>query len=139
MTQSKDLQRESLVLAKIKDLLIYLKQYRKISNRKLAQGIHYEENYLTSVRNGDRDGGEKLLHALESFYLLDNLKRIAEIDGTIAELQNEKLILQGQTVEKFYDERVIERTLKRAGGNQKLNDKKRKPSSGAGGYLDDVP
>ena len=105
MTTKSQIQHESLSSSHIEDLLIYFKSCRNFTNRDLAEKLHYQENYLTRVRNGTVEGGEKLLHALEMFFKLDTLNQIARIDSDIAELQRQKTVLQQQTLEKFYEER----------------------------------
>lgn len=75
--------------------------------RQIGEGTGYEATTLTKVFNGHQEGGEKLLHALESFYQLDNLKRISQIELDIEGLKREKAILQQQTVARFYAERAM--------------------------------
>ncbi len=106
MVEIANLQHKTLPLDKVLEFLIYFKRVRNITNRQLAEKLHYQETYISQVLNGHKDGGEKLLHALESFYLLDNLQRIAQIDRQIMELERAKLVLQGQSVETFYAERA---------------------------------
>jgi hypothetical protein len=105
MTFNVEIQQENLLQQQIKDLLIYFTKFRGMKNRALAQRIRYEENFLTNVRKGNTKGGEKLLRALEDFYILDNLKQMQEIDRKIDDLKREKGVLQEQTIEKFYEER----------------------------------
>ena len=102
MPSSVEIQQENQSTRLIVDFLIYFKDFRGISNRDLAQKIHYTENFLTNVRNGDKIGSEKLLHDLATFYLLDNLNRIQQIERQIVELQAQKTVLSGMTIEKFY-------------------------------------
>ena len=101
------LQYENVIETNILHFLMFFKKVRGISNRDLAEKIHYKENYLTQVRNRSVSGGEKLLHALESFYLLDNLNQIQQIDREIEELKRQKAMLQEQTIEKFYAGRTV--------------------------------
>lgn len=122
MAIESEIQQENLLSKQIKDFLIFFKVHRGYSNRQLAEKLHYEENYLTRIRNGSVDGGEKLLHALESFFLLDNLQRIAQIDRQIMELEREKSVLRGQSVEKFYAERAVAATIHGRGGAVNLNE-----------------
>lgn len=110
MTFRANIQQQSLPSVKVLDLLIYFKKFRNFSNRELAEKLHYQETYFSQVLNGHKDGGEKLLHALETFFLLDNLNQIQQIDRKILELQQEKTVLQAATIEKFYAERAVTAT-----------------------------
>lgn len=105
MTDERTLQQENILSKKIVDFLTYFKEVRRIKVRDLAERLHYKQNYLTQVRNGDAMGGEKLLHALETFYQLDNLKQIQEKQRQIEDLKREIAVLSEATIEKFYAER----------------------------------
>ncbi len=106
MSERKTLQEENLSPDKVLDFLTYFLGFRKMRNRALAEKIGYSEIYLINVRKGRKNGTEKLLHALESFFQLDCLKQIRDIDRQIEDLKREKLVLQEQTIEKFYAERA---------------------------------
>src|SRR5690348_6979248 len=107
MTTIANLQHKTLPSDKVLELLIYFKRFRGITNRELAEKLHYQETYISQVLNGHKEGGEKLLHALETFFVLDNLQQIAQIERKKMDLEREKLVLQGLTVEKFYAERTL--------------------------------
>ena len=133
MTEIAHLQQKNVCETHILELLIYFKEFRGFSNRELAQKIHYRENYLTHVRNGDVIGGEKLLHALETFFQLDTLKQIQDIDRQILELQTQKGILTMQTVEQFYAERRAGKEFphQTTPPNPELNERPGTPTIGA--------
>ena len=121
MSSRIEIQQENQSSRLIIDFLIYFKLFRGFSNRVLAQKIHYSENFLTNVRNGDKSGSEKLLHDLETFFLLDNLNQISQIDRKILELQQEKTVLQAATIEKFYAERAGRTATKGEAGNNPVS------------------
>lgn len=117
-----EIQQENLTESNIKEFLIFFKQTRGLRNRELAEKIHYYENYLTRVRNGDSVGGEKLLHDLETFFLLDNLQQISQYRRQKDELDRQIAILEAATIEKFYAERQ-NLTPTRPMGNVQLNER----------------
>lgn len=106
MTPKTLLQDEKVFLEHISVLLKYFKDIRGIKVKTLAEKIGYKKNYLTHVRKGNKNGSDKLLRALENFYLLDNMNRAAIIKSQIRDLEREEEVLRSATVEKFYAERV---------------------------------
>lgn len=75
MIPSVDKQQKSLLLEKIKDILILLRGEFGYSNREIADKVGVGENYLSNVFNGGKAGSAQLLAGLLLLKELTVLKR----------------------------------------------------------------